>query len=98
MGGAAGADRLIRWFLTDLPTLSCHCFPPLELGEAVVKNLAAVLASCRQKEPIKAKTPSRLDGSGAPFSLLSQLLLPKITGGFLQELRGSFSQFPASRR
>lgn len=102
VGGAAGADCLIRWFLTDLPTSFLSLFSSLGAGRrelavifmhsddafkwlsyytAVVKkqNLAAVLASCRQKEPIKAKTPSRLDGSGAPFSLLSQLLLPKIT-------------------
>lgn len=102
VGGAAGADCLIRWFLTDLPTSFLSLFSSLGAGRwelavifmhsddafkwlsyytAVVKkqNLAAVLASCRQKEAIKAKTPSRLDGWGAPFSLLSQLLLPKIT-------------------
>lgn len=117
VGGAAGADCLIRWFLTDLPTSFLSLFSSLGAGRwelavifmhsddafkwlsyytAVVKkqNLAAVLASCRQKEAIKAKTPSRLDGWGAPFSLLSQLLLPKIT----EELRGSFSQLPASQR
>lgn len=105
VGGAAGGDCLIRWFLTDLqPPLSCHYFPSLpwswEKGTCsnfhafrrCIKmtfilhsngekqnDLAAVRASCRQKEPIKAKTPSRLDGSGAPFSLLSQLLVPKTT-------------------
>lgn len=41
MGGAAGADRLIRWFLTDLPTSFLSLFSSLGAGRRELSHFHA---------------------------------------------------------